>query len=426
MNEPAKRQLAAMLRQQRKEAQLTQAALARRMGYVREYVTLAEAGRELPSAEFIARSGQVLGSADELLRLYRQAVAEREADRHTKDAEDDELRRRRFLAQMAGLAATANQLSPSDLFDAEPWERLARALEQPASLDTSVLATLEASIIGYRRQYATVPSGQLLAPVISRLHVASQLLERVHPDGLRAQLFSLAGQGAGLAGWLAFDLHDHATADKYYGVGLDAARRLADPWLEAYLLGAQSFLALYHGDVPTARQALDAAHDLAKRGSSRTTLAWIAAVQAEAYSLAGRERACLLALDESRRVVETARPDDPAADIFDAARLAGYQGACLVRLAQGEIAQPILRAAFGSLRPDLKRQRSNVLIDRAVAALQLGALDESCQLALRSAKLASVTRPAVAMQRLRQLRGQLEPWRDSQAVKDLDEQLWLL
>ena len=158
--------------------------------------------------------------------------------------------------------------------------------------------TLETSIVGYRRQYATVSSGQLLAPVISRLHTVSQLLERAHPDGMRAQLYSIAGQAAGLAGWLSFDLHDHATAGKYYGVALDAARRFADPWLEAYLLGAQSFLALYHGDVPRAREALDAAYNLAKRGSSRTTLAWIAAVQAEAHSLVGRERACLLALDE--------------------------------------------------------------------------------------------------------------------------------
>jgi transcriptional regulator with XRE-family HTH domain len=195
MNESAKRQLADMLRQRRKEARLTQAALARRMGYVREYVTLAEAGRELPSAEFVARSGQVLGSAEELLRLYRQAVAERQADRHPKDAEDDELRRRQFLARMAGLAATASHLPPSDLFNAEPWERLARALEQPASLDTTVLVTLETSIVGYRRQYATVPSGQLLAPVISRLHAVSQLLERVYPDGLRAQLYSLCRLG---------------------------------------------------------------------------------------------------------------------------------------------------------------------------------------------------------------------------------------
>jgi transcriptional regulator with XRE-family HTH domain len=51
----ARARLGRELRRRRKVAGLTQAALAERLGYVREYVTLAESDRELPSEEYIKR-----------------------------------------------------------------------------------------------------------------------------------------------------------------------------------------------------------------------------------------------------------------------------------------------------------------------------------------------------------------------------------
>jgi transcriptional regulator with XRE-family HTH domain len=75
-DEAAERRLefAHELRRLRKAAGLTQPALARRMGFVREYVTLAESGRKLPSEEFARRAAAALNAPD-LLALFRQAAA---------------------------------------------------------------------------------------------------------------------------------------------------------------------------------------------------------------------------------------------------------------------------------------------------------------------------------------------------------------
>jgi len=65
----ARARLGRELRRLRKEAGLTQAGLAERLGYVREYVTLAESDRELPSEEFIKRCARFFGAGPNLLDL---------------------------------------------------------------------------------------------------------------------------------------------------------------------------------------------------------------------------------------------------------------------------------------------------------------------------------------------------------------------
>jgi transcriptional regulator with XRE-family HTH domain len=460
----ARARLGRELRRLRKEAGMTQAALAERLGYVREYVTLAESDRELPSEEYLKRCGRFFGAAPHLLNLHRQAVAEREAGRRTLAspgvalgrpskltsldfatlmealgwwqttreypgeggrAQGLDVRRRQFLGELAAALGVVAVSGPSPyLLGAEPWDRLAWALREPPTLDPSGLARLEAEIVSYRQQYAMVPSGRLLGRTLVRLHDVAQLLGQAPKNEILPQLYMVAGQTAGLAGWLFFDLHDHESAEQYYRVALDAAGRVKDHWVEAYVLGNTSFLAMFKGNVREALDMLEQARGLAGDGSSLVVRSWIAAVLAEAQSLTGNERACLAMLDEAEDYARKAPVDDPAADIFDTARLDGYRGVCLLRFSRPDEAHPILERALLSLRPELKRQRSNVLTDEALALLQLGALDESCKLALKSVEVVTTIRPAVGSARMRQLRGRYKPWRNHPGVKELDEYLW--
>jgi len=336
-----------------------------------------------------------------------------------------DVRRRQFLGDLAAALGIAVVNGPSThLLGPEPWDRLAWALREPPTLDPHGLEHLEAEIVSYRQQYTMVPSGRLLGRTLVRLNDVAQLLGQAPKAEILPRLYLVAGQAAGLAGWLSFDLHDHGSAKRYYRVALDAARRLEDHWVEAYVLGNMSFLAMFNGNVREALDILETARGLAGDGSSLVVRSWIAAVLAESQSLAGNERACLAMLDEAENYARQAPIDDPAADLFDTARLDGYRGACLLRFSRADEAHPVLERARGALRPELKRQQSNVLTDDALALLRLGALDESCKLALRSVEVVAALRPAVGSARMRQLRRQYEPWRNHPGVKELDEYLW--
>jgi tetratricopeptide (TPR) repeat protein len=312
-----------------------------------------------------------------------------------------------------------------DACSAEPWERLGKAL-QTAHATASLVEDLASTIAGYRRQYASVSSGQLLGSVLYRLQFVTQLLEAPHPDTVRQQLLEVAGETAGLAGWLSFDLRDDVRAEAYYKVGLAATQDLDDPWVHAHILGRMSFLPTYRGNHSEAVGLLRAARDEAARGSSPTVRSWLAAVEAEACACLGDDLDCHRALERAEGYLQEFCDVDPAADIFDAARLAGFDGVCHLRMEKAQAALPKLRAALSMLAPELNRQRANVLADLAAAYVQNGAPEEACQVAEEAVVLARQTRAAVGLQRLRQLRAQLVPWQETRPVRELDAQLLVL
>jgi DNA-binding XRE family transcriptional regulator len=78
---PALAALAIGMRRLREQAGLSQRALAEQMSYVREYVTLAERGRRLPSREFLVRYAHALDATERLLPLYDAAWREDQAIR---------------------------------------------------------------------------------------------------------------------------------------------------------------------------------------------------------------------------------------------------------------------------------------------------------------------------------------------------------
>jgi tetratricopeptide (TPR) repeat protein len=339
---------------------------------------------------------------------------------------ESDLERREFLRQVAtamlGSTAVGGALHP---LQGEPWERLWRALQQERAT-VSHVEQLAESLVAYRRQYSTVASGQLLGPVLCHLQLVTQLLETSHPDRVHQQLLAVAGETAGLAGWLSFDLRDAERAQAYYKVALAATQELKDPWVHGHILGRMSFLAMYQGKHVEQVGLLEAASDHAARGSSSTLRAWLAAVAAEASACVGNEHACRAALEQADGHLDQVADLDPAADIFDRARLAGYGGVCDVRLGEPQAAVPMLETALSSLAPEFNRQRANVLVDLATAHVHQGAPERACEVAAEAVILAGQTRAAVGLQRLRQLRAELEPWRDTAAVRELDARILLV
>ena len=86
-------------------------------------------------------------------------------------------------------------------------------------------------------------------------------------------------------------------------------------------------------------------------------------------------------------------------------------------------AEALLASALLSWDPSFVRDRAITLVDLASVRLRQKEIDECCRLAGESLEVSIATASPRLVQRVRDLRGELQPWSGSSGVKALDEQL---
>jgi transcriptional regulator with XRE-family HTH domain len=91
------------------------------------------------------------------------------------------------------------------------------------------------------------------------------------------------------------------------------------------------------------------------------------------------------------------------AEGFNASRLAGYGGACFVRLHQPDRALPALQRALSLLDPQAIRRQSTPLTDIGIAYAQQGNILKACQLADQALSLTKQTKSRVVLEHVRTL-----------------------
>jgi tetratricopeptide (TPR) repeat protein len=271
----------------------------------------------------------------------------------------------------------------------------------------------------------------LLGPVVGHLNTVAQLLQGAPRAALHRQLSSIAGETAGLAGWLAFDMEDRRAAAAYFRAGIEAAQEANDRALGAYLVGSSCVQPAYR-ERPFARlrRLQGRTFGFTTADANPSTRAWLIGLEAEAHALAGNERAALEALDAADAVMVGTDDEDtsrrPRATFFGQARLISERGVALARLQRPEAAQQVLEAALGSLDAEVVKTRPRLLAALATAHVRQGNIDEACRLGVNALDLAARQQVVPNLQDVRRLRLDLEPWRHAQAVKELDEQLALV
>src|SRR6266540_7551666 len=348
------------------------------------------------------------------LGLYEPATSEKVLE---------EMQRRAFLQNVgvtAGFAVTSVAV--------QPWERLSAALRQPSRLDREIVTELEHVTVTLEGLESQVSPKALLGPVVGHLDTLTSLLKGVPRPSLHQQLCSLAGETAGLAGWLTWDLEDRKAAGAYFRAGIQAAQEADDKALGAYLVGSSCVQPAYR-ERPYARlRRLEGrTHGFARADASPSTRAWLETLEAEAHALAGDTSNCLRVFDEAEAAMSRAGGEDesrrPRLAFFDPDRLAGERGVALARLGQPDAAQEVLQPALASLDPSVVKTRPRLLAALATAHVQQGDVDRACELGAEALGIAAQQEVQTNLRDVRKLRLDLEPWRDSQAVKDFDEQL---
>lgn len=306
--------------------------------------------------------------------------------------------------------------------EAEVEPRKLNAGRPDAAAIASVRATLWA---------AMELDDKLGSPAAFGLVTAQQALTRAMlrdcgPE-LRPALLSLYAEWHGLAGTLAADDGDHATAAQRYEEGRELAHDAEDSDLAAYMLCHMSQLAIWQGRRRIAMDHAAAAQSWVTQSADRRLRAYVGIRYADAAGHVGQRMAALSALDDAARALDgltpSCHPSESRAYFVGPGLLESFRGCVHTQLgdpAQGAAAS---RRAVGQIPEAFTRDRALTLLELAEPVGKMGDIDEAAAIIGQAAAITEQNRSPRLAQSIRIARAQLLPWAASAPVIALDEEL---
>src|SRR5437879_4731155 len=280
-----------------------------------------------------------------------------------RGAMDDEWSRRQFVERMADLLRTWAEPTSIVKPGSEPWERLQRALTQRTRVDPETVGQLERTTVALENLEPTeVGSRALVGPVTGHLEQISVLLRgSLRPD-LRSRLCSIAGETAGIAGWLHWNLGDTRRAAAYFQSALKAAKEAGDRALGIALVGSSACQSPGTDEPQSRIVQLQGTTDFGLAVATPSNRLWMTAKEADADRRLGQDDQRRRALDRAAGLLGQVEAEGderrPRYMALNAGWLAGEQGASLAELGRTEGARGLLLSALASLGPGGERDRS--------------------------------------------------------------------
>ncbi|MET8831309.1 helix-turn-helix transcriptional regulator [Streptomyces sp. NPDC004610] len=282
---------AALLLRLRKDTGRTQERHAEAINAVsgRETLTRREISRyekfeTVPTDHTLEHIAVACGIPFEDLRREAQAARARRKGRDRDEEEQDDVNRRRLLGGAAiGVSAAA-----------EPWGRLAFALDKGSKIDTPSANALVERAAELHVRELNLSARQLQSTVESHLDAITQALPRA---GEKERALTIAaGETAALAGWLAWDLGQHDKAGAYYKVTSRCAGAAGYPPLRALALTYASYGTM----APKKKLEIlsQATQDVRGRGNAAAA-AWVFGRHAEERAALGDGTGALRALERA-------------------------------------------------------------------------------------------------------------------------------
>ena len=379
-----------------------------------------ERGARRPAPRYVALLCQLFELPADELGLIDEAGESLMTD---MDKEDD-VRRRLFL-QYLSVVTGATMLD---------WERLAATLRgQLGASDRTLVDDLDSITRSHARQVEVVSPGSLLPALRSHLAVLNGTLHAGRPDGIRRRLQSLTGEAALMTGRVSWLLENRGEARRCWALAAELGKAAGDDTLVASSLGMQRVL---HSTIPNrgmygsperALAVLDAAEARLAPSASPYVRMMIHLSRAEDHAAAGNADASQRDLQAAETALaRAARRDDGFYALWDEARIAGYRGSCALALDRPEEASTVLEGALSATDDRLVGQRCAVVTDLAAAYALQREVEHSAALLVQTVETAGRAGLGELLQRVQGARVHLAPWRDTQAVRDLDERLALV
>ncbi|HYY81332.1 MAG TPA: hypothetical protein VFD04_19450 [Actinomycetes bacterium] len=318
-----------------------------------------------------------------------------------------DMRRREFLA---GAAAATGALATEALAGSQPVgpEAVRGAVEATDRLRGAVA-------VGAARDY--------LGPLLRHAQAVRGLAVAAPTESLRRGLWTAYGESLTVLAWVAGDGRQSTLAARYCQQALDAAEQASDRDLGAYTQAILALLTLHQRDDPYGALRLVGAGMDQARHAAPATRAYLAAVAAEAQSIAGSRSRTLAALDRAEALLEQADSGSTPTWLrqFAPSRLASYRGACYVRIGRARQAKAVLEDALAEHAAG--NDQVYPLADLAGAHARLQEPEQACAALGRAAGQVRGARSAMRLERLYAARAHLDRWQGERFVRDLDEQL---
>jgi transcriptional regulator with XRE-family HTH domain/tetratricopeptide (TPR) repeat protein len=299
-------------------------------------------------------------------------------------ADDDDVLRQALLQLIGGRSVSLD----SQFFGAV--DRVRRRMDDAlfrGTVSATMLDQWEDTVVGYGRQYMTVPPLRLLCDVLLDFGDVRRMCEQRQPIEFAERLCRLAAQLAALTGMTMIDIGDQRTARSFFRTARIAADETGDRSLRAWVAVREALIPLYYGDPREAVELARAGADLAGRGQC---VASVMAPMAEARAL-GR-----LAALGKRGVLARARasldraaegldnlPDSQRADTafgYTERQYFFHRGDALIELGDPKGAEDAFGQSLRLYSPTEFLDRSLVMLGRAQCKLAVDEPEEALRI----------------------------------------------
>ena len=398
--------IGAHLRQARNERGLTQEELAERAGVSRDIIAKLEQGtRESARITTLTKLANALGITVSALLGHGAHLADlpTTSPRRPEDIPDTPYPTTATIGALLPAAASRTPASPEMADACSALTRDYRRLD---------------ALAGPAAVYAQAAGHQAW--------LADWMAQAVR--GQQREIAALYADATILLAWLNFDLERHTQAIALYRECGDVADQIEDTSLRAFLAGRQARTLSEAGRHDEALNHAEAARQLATASASPQLRSWLAITRAYIHACLGDDYACRASIASAHAALDKLAPTEapPYLAFYGPSYARKWEGHALLKL--GSVRRDALAsgrtaidAALNTWAPDDIRESGEVLAACAAARRAQQEIPEAASLAAQAWQVAATTSSPRIMRYVLQLRRDLAPYRDVNAVRELDD-----
>jgi tetratricopeptide (TPR) repeat protein len=345
------------------------------------------------------------------------------------DAMETNVNRRQLLFELAIAMGGTSALPLLRHLTDDEKARLAHAVRGTTRIDDRTVTMIENLTARCWRQDETLGPAAVVSVADAQRNLVAHLLSQANAGpALRDRILTAYWELCHLAGWSHYDLLDYDAAAQRYRDALDAAHELADPSFLAHIHGLLATMAVYRGQPTRALDHAYAAQGWADSSTSRRQRAATTMMRARILATTKRDETSLRLLDRAQYLAANPRNEPTPRHLFwcTPGRVHGNTVYCLVALRRPRRALQDTEQALRGIHKSSVRRRGELLIDHAQALIHEREIPTAASRLAELAHISTMHSSARLTHSLRHLRKQLHPWKTTNHIRDLDEQLTTL